>query len=181
MLGFPPPQEFYLPTRDAAVSLEERAAAFSYHVSKYCTPVDDLDAVTIPFLTERETQQDKSESTVAVMGPEAVAIVTTVAAFGCWDEVLRTKIQVHSEDLTGALFETGGVWNNVDVVYFWCNVSPWMAIWGAKNLSDQAAAWKGAMRDIKFVKLANANHFVRFLRMRHDVALTDLPLAAALG
>lgn len=73
--------------------------------------------------------------------------------------------------LEEALFDTKGIWPDVNVVHLWCDKSFSETIWGAKVMSDtildRQASGTGITRKVDVVKVENANHFVSRQRTWH--------------
>lgn len=128
-----------------------------YYASAYQTPVESLQDVSIPYLLGRT---DTKEATLKQMSRQDFDEVVDRRAFEIWALFARSLPAVQ-ENLSRAYFQPEGIWLDVDVKVFWVDSGSWGMLWGAKCLADRVASWTSDMRRLEFVRMENANHFVR--------------------
>lgn len=157
--GITLPPGLHSPLRDPSMSLERRREEFARWIFCSCDAVKDLDDVTIPLLIEREKNRDPSDNAYDRLSSEDVASVIDFSVFAKYQFIISMP-GVFAKITELALYETQGAWKNLKVVAMWCDKSPWVTVWGAKIVSDRIAKGGKDTRNVKFVKLENANHFV---------------------
>ncbi|KAJ3555733.1 hypothetical protein NM688_g2410 [Phlebia brevispora] len=171
LLGIDAPKDVYYPLRDANLSLEERKTLFSTWVSFYFTPVEDLDAVTEEQLARRQALHEGRGDVETSVTPTVMRMSKeqheSVADLGVlqrsYNSIRLLTKKTYGDNFRRSLFDAGGVWPDVDVLFIWCDSSMSDCIWAAKDVADQVRASAGnpAARRVQMVKLAG-NHFVHW-------------------
>ena len=95
----------------------------------------------------------------------------------------HVKPEVFNSNMRGALFDTGGVWPNVEALSIWCNQSTSDCVWAAKVILDLSREKDPGKipRKLRFAKLEGANHFVSARQFAHARSCIHKPIAGSLG
>ena len=169
------PTQLYNPLRDTSIPEDERGTRFCHWISCYFTAIDDLEEVTESKLVAREALHEAKGSTqthfnvkpsLDRMTDNEYKSVVDPTVFNRSYVSLRSLAQgdTYGENLRKALFDTDGIWPDIDVLFLWCNMSVSDCIFGAKHVLDLSKKAEGnghIARPVKLVKIPNANHFVR--------------------
>ncbi|KAF7791491.1 hypothetical protein EIP86_002507 [Pleurotus ostreatoroseus] len=168
-LGQPIPEEFYVPFRDPAIPPQNLAQAFADWTSAYYSAISTLEGIIPANLSSEERKIDEMLTpTMSAMSPEARAEcnVPSVLMGSAGLMLVHIPERVLWKQLEEALFDTKGVWPDVNVVHMWCDKSFSETIWGAKVVSDTISERQPndtrVMRKVDVVKVENANHFVHW-------------------
>lgn len=161
----------YHPLGDPTVPLEERNKSFMRWVAAYCEPMSDISSIDLPALRTRRDMHEISEDhsiqpTIDKMSAEEIESTTDPSVWQRSARYLRyIPRELYWNNTQRALFDTRGDLDNVKGLILWCDMSPSLAVWGAKNLHDRmtAAEREGTrVRQLDMIKLSGANHFVSF-------------------
>ncbi|KAI0833345.1 hypothetical protein BC628DRAFT_1307400 [Trametes gibbosa] len=173
-LGLPPPvKEVYIPIFDTTIPLEERVPAFLNWITGY------FEHGNTPETLENKVYLQDPPPTVSALTPEQLANITCMAPGmpGGSDDTLvasGVKLGLFASLKERALYppkkddagSNGDAWREVEVRFVTCERSISGALWARMLMRkevEEAKAKGLPMRDIQFVAIRGANHFVRFL------------------
>ena len=169
-LGVDPPVGCYFPLRDPSLSPEECRDIFCRWITYYWTPVDDLQSVTEDTRAARKALHEElgandatARPTVDRMTEQQYKSVVHLPMFLQSYPIIRqiTK-ETHGANFQRAIFNTGALWPNVDILCVWCDRTLAQSVWAARCLLGQAQEEHGSavVRRVNVVKLTGGNHFV---------------------
>lgn len=185
--GINPPEGLISPTVDPTIPPEQRVDVFTRWVSRYNDPVPDLTVATADFLRARKPLEDPSDprsvSTVERMTPEELQTVADKESFSRWVPLLRNP-WLYEVNTRHAFFDTQGIWQAVDIVALWGDMSQWIVHVGARDFAEKLAdpSFGRQRRKIVLEKVPESNHFVsaHAVLASHDLCLTR-SITASLG
>ncbi|PSR71718.1 hypothetical protein PHLCEN_2v12422 [Hermanssonia centrifuga] len=138
--------------------------------SAYYSLVPDLFTMDAAALMCRDRVDEPSgtqfvKPTIAEL---TVAELQSIADFGVMTRsgipLMGIKPDVYRRVADRALFDTRGLFSNVNTLVIWCDMSPSMCIWSARRIAERAeegvTAGGKLPRNITIVKMKGANHFV---------------------
>ena len=140
--------------------------------ASYYEPMSDIEAINLTSLQSRTEVVEGSgvKSSLNGMSAEDLVDTTDTTVWMRSGQHLRNiPREIYWHNTQRALFETGEVLPNVDVLVLWCDMTPSIVLWAIRNIHDRMLdaqnQQKGkGMREIKIVKLERANHFVRAMQ-----------------
>ncbi|KAI0628893.1 hypothetical protein C8Q77DRAFT_1067169 [Trametes polyzona] len=161
LFGYPRPPDWYHPMTDESVPLTDRPALFDAFLANYFTH-GDLWTVRPSALELHgpkpggERADLNTRACPARVGGSDNLMVRACATHNVWgslkDSVLYSPMGSGKEE-----------WGAVEVRLVWCNRSIWEIIWGTYLLDEELTEEKNEgriARDVEFVCLEGANHFV---------------------
>lgn len=168
-IGVDVPSGCYIPLADPSLSLDQRREAFCDWIACYSTAVGDLEDVTEDMLAARQVLHEQPDAagpsvlpTVKRMSPEEFASVTHPAALRSYLQLGQLTKEKLAENFQKAVFDTGGLWPDVDVLCLWCDMSVDVCVSAARYIRDRCREEGSAStaRKVSIVKVPGANHFV---------------------
>lgn len=105
--------------------------------------------------------------TVKRMSAEEFESVTHPAALRSYLQLGQLTKEKLAENFQKAVFDTGGLWPDVDILCLWCDMSVSVCVSAARYIRDRYRneGSSPTARKVNIVKVPGANHFVSLLRL----------------
>ena len=164
MYGIYPELGLLYPPREPSIPAEEKGRAFARWVSAYYSPVPKGVAIAPESLQARVELSDLTP-TLCALSKSELEDMTEPSAVLRSGAILQTAGEIHQQNVHRAFLQPDLVLPSVDVVALWCDKSVWVCLWAVKflqELLEQGSAAGKANRQVQFLEVKNANHFVRY-------------------
>lgn len=180
-LGYPPlnGDTYGNPLFDASLAPDDRTGVFADWVSGYFKQTDSLDDLdrrtwlahpppTISTMTAEELASALYPSPGDPGGSDCVLMNTGIQS-GAF-RALRTnalRLPAGGASVNGDGGPTRTQWAGVEVLFVWCDATPWECTWAYYALKEEVQEAREAgdmLRKVTFARVRNANHFVSELR-----------------
>ncbi|EKM49942.1 uncharacterized protein PHACADRAFT_264395 [Phanerochaete carnosa HHB-10118-sp] len=165
VFGVYPDIGFTWPMADPTIPPELKADAFISWVSSYYTSPPDGIPITAESMHEHYTTLQRMP-TLRTLSPEDYQrIVELEPSTRSSGSMLTVDMAIHRKHAHGTFFDADAVLPNADLLYLFCEQTMWTSIWSAKVVQDligKAADPGKKKRDVSFLRVKDANHFVQW-------------------
>ncbi len=183
MLGQASPAATYYPPHDECIPFAERRDAFHRWVTQYFQHGEPIAAETLalrdglkePSSTLDRVSEDELAECLHGEPGDLLSGSDTLTVKLCMVHGVFTSLKDGTFYLPPAQDEDGtDGWRDVEVRLMWCDQSIWTMVWGPPGVSKELKEAREAgrsTRNISFVRLRGANHFVshrRTTKERHS-------------
>ncbi|KAH9933984.1 uncharacterized protein BXZ73DRAFT_100822 [Epithele typhae] len=177
-MGYPPPSDPYNPLWDASLG-SDATRAFAMWVSGYFQHGDSADAIerrtplanpapTLSTLTDEERESALYPGPGEPSGSDGLLLAGGIQS-GLYEQLKNAALYL-PEEIASPLGEDGdemvtSAWSDVEVRYIWCERSVWEMTWTSWKMREEmreAQAQGKNMRNLKILRLLDANHFVHW-------------------